>query len=446
MRMPERPPDFQEVMAKQVDADREALAAIVSASRTVAGDGNYLHWDKLRHRQPPEGLTREMWWAALKMARAGQLRDTPLVDVHGQPFRYGLPDPSAERLHHIDQNAAGGIEVREGEIASPGLRDRYIVRSLVEEAITSSQLEGAATTRRVAKEMIRTGRRPGDKSEWMILNNYVAMQRIRGIKDRPLTAELLLELHEVLTARTMDDPSVAGRFRRADELIEMATPYNEVLHTPPPAEKLGRRLQGMYDFANGKTPRSFIHPVIRAILLHFWLAYEHPFVDGNGRCARAMFYWSMLRQGYWLSEFISISQIIRKAPARYGRAFLYTETDDNDLTYFILYHLEIIERAIRELHRYIATKTEETRRTERLIRASAGLNHRQVALLGHAIRHPDAEYTIESHRMSHGVVYQTARTDLLGLVEKRLLVARKRGRKFIFCPVEDLAEQLAKLR
>ena len=58
----------------------------------------------------------------------------------------------------------------------------------------------------------------------------------------------------------------------------------------------------------------FIHPMIRSIILHFWLAYDHPFVDGNGRTARALFYWSMLRHGYWLFEFISISQIILKGP------------------------------------------------------------------------------------------------------------------------------------
>ncbi len=51
----------------------------------------------------------------------------------------------------------------------------------------------------------------------------------------------------------------------------------------------------------------FIHPVIRAILLHFMLAYDHPFVDGTGRTARALFYWSMAHQGYWLMDFISIT-------------------------------------------------------------------------------------------------------------------------------------------
>jgi Fic family protein len=62
------------------------------------------------------------------------------------------------------------------------------------------------------------------------------------------------------------------------------------------------------------------------------LGYEHPFEDGNGRTARALFYWSMLNQGFWLTEFLTVSKILRKAPAKYARSFLYTEQDSNDLT------------------------------------------------------------------------------------------------------------------
>ena len=124
--------------------------------------------------------------------------------------------------------------------------------------------------------------------------------------------------------------------------------------TAASASNCTERMGLMCDFANSKTPEGFVHPVLRSIILHFWLAYDHPFVDGNGRVARALFYWSMLRHGYWLFEFVSISQIILKAPVKYGRAFLYTETDDNDLTYFISAATErhpSCDEGIARLHR-----------------------------------------------------------------------------------------------
>jgi len=134
-----------------------------------------------------------------------------------------------------------------------------------------------------------------------------------------------------------------------------------------------------------------------------------------------------------------------KAPAKYGRAFLYTETDDNDLTYFIIYHLQVLQRAIRGLHEYIERKSSELRRLEAELRGVSVLNLRQRALVGHAIRHPGHRYTIESHRVSHNVVYQTARLDLINLRDRGLFAAKKIGKTWHFTPVADLADKIRDL-
>ena len=146
-----------------------------------------------------------------------------------------------------------------------------------------------------------------------------------------------------------------------------------VLHQPPPAEHLPARLQALCDFANGDSDDedTFIHPVVRAILLHFWLAYDHPFEDGNGRTARVLFSWFMRTKGYWLVEYLSISKILREAPGQYNRAFLLTETDEGDTTYFLIHQLGVIERAIDELHKYLRRKVAEVRDVERLCAARA---------------------------------------------------------------------------
>ena len=445
MRIPKRPPD-REKLHRDLLGQPKRLLAVIEAS-TVAGQGEkYMHWDRLKYYKRPDDLSLEEWWLAIKLARSRTTKSIPLVDTKSNHFTFGTPDPVPEHLHHIDQDAAGRIEMAQEQITNPATRDRYIYDSLVEESITSSQLEGASTTRRVAKEMLRTRRRPRDHSEIMIRNNYLAMQRVRELKDKPLTKAILLELHTILTTGTLDDPSASGRFRLPDESVKVYDNYNEILHTPPKAGELPKRLAAMLDFANGKTPRYFIHPVVRSIILHFWLAYDHPFVDGNGRCARTLFYWSMLRQGYWLCEFLSISQIIRKAPVKYGTAFLYTESDENDLTYFILYHLDMIRRSIRELHEHISKKTKAMRQTQTMMRASESLNHRQLALLTHALRHPEAGYSLRSHSVSHNVTHQTARTDLYTLVKRGLLTQRTIGRTFYFYPAEDLDRRIRELQ
>jgi Fic family protein len=371
----------------------------------------------------------------------------PLKDRDGTRFQFCLPDPAPEQLHAITRDASGTLQADTQPITNPATRDRYIVRSLIEEAITSSQLEGAATTFRVAKEMLRTSRTPMDLSERMILNNYHAMQAIREMKDRELSPEMVFDLHLILTEDTLSDPDAAGRFRKPSETVGVYDLRdNELLHHPPAAEELAQRMSAMCRFANGQTPDFFIDPTVRAIILHFWLAYDHPFVDGNGRCARALFYWSMLRQGYWLCEFLSISEIIRKAPVQYERAFLYTETDDNDLTYFIFYHLKVIQRAIQEIQSYVQHKTQEIVELEKILRRSIGFNHRQLALLSHAVRHPDGHYTVRSHQTSHGISDQTARNDLYDLAGKGLLAEHKIGRLRYYTPERELEHKLRRLR
>jgi Fic family protein len=447
MKAPQKP----KPLPKLLDEHSGKLSEMISAGLSAVVKGKYVHWDKLRHLDPPANLNHEEWWLGIKLARSQLLRDTPLTDASGTPFRYAMPDCVLEMLHEIDSKARGSIELPE-QVTNRETRDRYIVRSLMEEAITSSQLEGASTTRQVAADMIRSGRKPKDNSEQMIVNNYRAIQSIRDLKGEALTPEKVLELHRVLTEKTLDDPTAAGRLQLPGEkrvhVADNAT--QAILHSPPPAEQLPERLEKMCNFTNGISngggEQGFIHPIIRSIILHFWLAYDHPFLDGNGRTARALFYWSMLSQGYWLFEYVSISRILKTASAKYGKSYLMTETDDNDMTYFIIYQLEVMLRAISDFDSYLQRKIEQVREIETQLKHASRFNQRQLALLSHATRHPSAEYTIASHQSSHNVAYATARSDLLELVDNNLLQVYRIGKKKqIFIVPENLQERLQEI-
>jgi Fic family protein len=437
MRRPEQPPDFRKLMTPKLFRRMEPL--ISGTPRT-----GYIHWDKLRRLPlPKSGITHEDWWTLIKIGRLRGLNPLPLVDKSGRPFQFSVPDEVAEQLHQIDMGAGGKIGMPEA-IPNPQVRDQYVVSSLIQEAITSSQLEGAVTTREVAKEMLRTGRPPRDRSERMILNNFKTMQRITQLRSEPLSRELIFEIHRLVTHDTLGKADAAGRLRRDDEKIRIEDESGEVFHNPPNAKELPNRLKTMCDFANGLIPAFFIHPVIRSILLHFWIGYDHPFVDGNGRTARALFYWSMLRREYWLFEFISISDILLRAPSKYYRAFLYSESDDNDVTYFLVHQAEVIRRGILNLHAYIDRKTKELHDSEKLLRGWEYLNHRQHALIIHALRHPGTLYSVEGHQRSHNTVYETARRDILGLSGIGLLaIAKKgRGRTRLFAAPPDLRQRI----
>jgi len=450
MKVPVSPPKLNEIAARAFAKGKSPARyeRLFEASRLgPAPEGSYRHWDTFRHLEPPDGFTSEEAWFGIKTARRALYQDLPLKDTHGSPFHYCVPSPLLEMLHRIDRDASGNIQGSD-QVANPATRSTYLFKSLVEEAITSSQLEGAATTRKVAKAMIQEGREPQTIGERMVFNNYRAMLFVRDIMNMDLTPELVFRLQKIVTEGTLDDPDAAGRFRTAEEEIVLEDETGTLLHMPPSASELKERLKRMCEFANGGATKVFMPPAVRAIILHFWLAYDHPFVDGNGRTARALFYWAMAREGFWLCEYLSISRILKKARAAYSRAYLYTETDENDLTYFILYQSRVLLQAIKDLQEYLKRKAAEVREAEELVSQTHALrqelNPRQLALLNHALKTPGVQYTIESHKRSHGVSYQTARSDLLNLRDAGILIQRKSGRAFMFDAPNDLRARLTR--
>jgi len=450
MKIPQEPPEYDELFEKILEStDSKGVANIFRLGIKPDDNGKYYHWDKLRHLKPPHDLTTEEWWFAIKSARHVLYRPIPHADKSNKPFLYCEPDTVRRLLHEIDIHGGGEIKSSE-QVTNPGTRDSYLINSLIEESITSSQLEGAATTRKVAKEMLRQNRKPRNRSEQMIVNNYNAMQFISDVSDEDLTPGIVFELHRILMEGTMDNPEAIGNLRKNDDIYVGDERDGTVIHVPPKAEELKNRLNSICDFANSTHTNTFMHPVIRAIILHFLLAYDHPFEDGNGRTARALFYWSMLKQGYWTMEYISISRILKESPARYTRSYLFTETDNNDVTYFIVNQLEVIMRAINDLFIYLDVKSSEMRRVEDLVKTSKKLrsilNYRQIALISRALKKPDSIFYVETHRRAHNVTTQTARTDLLKLEELDILEKRKVGRAFVFYPVANLEEKLKYLK
>ncbi len=434
MKIPLPPPNFKKLIKNISD-----LSLTAELIRPTNNKGEYIHWDKLRHLTPPEGTTSEQWWTCIKLARNALYKSLPFVDKNHNKIVYALTDTVLSKLHKIDRKA--GFY---GEKINTELRNEYLVRSLVDEAITSSQLEGASTTRKVAKEMLRTSRKPRDVSEQMIFNNYKAMQFIREMKEHELTVQIICELHRILTKDTMENPAEVGHIRKSND-IHVWDNTSQILHTPPNYVELDARLKKICDFANANDEQEeFLHPVIKAIILHFMLAYDHPFTDGNGRTARALFYWSLAHQNYILMQFISISQIIKRSPTQYAKAYLYTETDDNDLTYYFLYQLDVILEGISTLEQYVNKKHQDIKEIEQLLYDNQTLknllNYRQINLLKHAIKHPNTHYKIEVHRQSHNITYDTARTDLLKLDELGLLIKTKTGKSFTFIAPPKLKE------
>ncbi len=440
MRLPRTPPSIQEVIARRAADLETEFGKPEFNGYAHKCQADYWPWDKVRLAASSAGVDAEIAWSAIKMARMQRYQWLSLVGHDGKRLRFNIPDNVQRELMLIDQQLAGRL-VADDDVPLPSdQRERHIFSALREEAIASSMLEGAATTRRDAKKLLQSGREPKTTGERMVVNNYRAILFIREHSRTPLSKEFLLELQSIVTQGTLERDDAVGRFRTDEANITVVDERDdEVVHVPPPAAELDDRVERLCQFAN-EPPDSgdFIHPVIRACVLHFQLGFDHPFCDGNGRTARAVFYWSMLRQGYWLFEYLPISRLIYHSPAKYVRAFLDSEADEFDVTYFLKYKTNIISRARKELREYLREKQDELREMRSLSLNDERLNHRQREVVLRGARNPDRVFTIEDHKNRFAVSYGTARSDLLRLSDWGYLTYSRESKRYDFHPSEKM--------
>ena len=385
---------------------------------------DYLYWTEVKYKSHPADLSSEHIWAAAKLNRLMQ----QIKIWEDCPFTLSITNNMQKLCHYFDMNFGGSWE--NSAIIPSEDRERYLISSLMEEAISSSQMEGAATTRRVAKEMLRKSISPHNKSEQMIVNNYEGIRFIAEhkddkmkdnmMKDDKMSMELLLKIHSKMTAKTLNDSTNEGKFRQNNDIVVIDGITNEIVHTPPSYKEIPDFINRICEFANNEAKDVFIHPIIKAIIIHFLLAYLHPFVDGNGRTARALFYWYMLKNGYWLTEYLSISRIIYASKRQYEKAYLYVETDDYDLGYFVTYHLKVLSLAFKKLQDYIQRKIYQRQNSINLLKLGS-INERQAIILSLYRDNPKMIMTVKEVENRFSVSHTTAKSDLDGLVSQQFL-------------------------
>ncbi|PIY80352.1 MAG: hypothetical protein COY80_03295 [Candidatus Pacebacteria bacterium CG_4_10_14_0_8_um_filter_42_14] len=422
-------PSFKEVnysnLSEILKSNRNYIKQIVLA----ANDPKYLYWDKFKHKSLPKSLSMEEQWLLVHMYRDASAIETPIKSVEGENFKWTRLVSFDERLHEIDMLVGGGLFPKSK--IPVGDRETYVSRGVIEESIASSQLEGAHTTRAAAKKMILEKKKPKNKSEQMIQNNYQVMLALEDdFKGRELSREMLFELHSMLTENTLETHQ-QKRFRQDDDEIVvegMIGSETYTTHVPPDEIILDKELDRLIAYANDSLDDKFTHPIIKAIFIHFWVGYLHPFVDGNGRLARALFYWYLLKKGYWTFSYIPISTVIKKSSTQYAMAYIYAEQDGDDITYFLDYQMRKVMQAMKEFSDFVERQAKQNQKVGQILNSKIALNDRQKQLVFYFISEDKASTTTTSHLILNEISRVTATKDLKELEKLKLIEAQKEGK------------------
>jgi Fic family protein len=407
--------DLKDIIALQAEEYVKAFIRSVNEE--------YLYWDKIKYQKTEPPIRPETLCALTKLSR---LINEKKIQIGEYTFKFNTTDKIQKNLHEFDLNLGGNL-------GSQGLipeedKKRYLISSIMEEAIASSQIEGAVTARKHAKDMLRKESKPKNKSEQMIVNNFATIKHIVNIKDEPLTKERLFEIHRLITHQTLDDSNDEGKYRKSNEVDVIDAIDGEIVYSPPDFHQLPKLMNELFLFFNKEDKNTFIHPIVKACIIHFLIGFIHPFVDGNGRTARALFYWYLLKKGYWLTEYLSISRMIIKSKSQYAKAYLYTEIDDLDLTYFIHYKVKTMQLAFEDLRKYIERKINEKKQVG-VFQKINGINERQALIIKWVNEDPEIVLSVKEIENKFNVANQTARTDLDILEERGFLTVKNINKK-----------------
>ncbi len=381
----------------------------------------YLPRREILHRLPVT-VSIGQFWPELEAARRGQSQTLPLKDQRGEPFWFVL-----NRSIEQQCNVIAALARRDVAFTGPEF-DALYEEAVVDEAVYSSVIEGAFTSREQAMDFLRWNRTPRSKSEQMIKNNYDALTYVLEHLDEPIGEETILAIARIVT-RSAAEVQVTG-YR---EGMVYVTGREGVVYTPPRAEVVPEMMRALVKFIR----ESELHPLLKACIAHFYLVYVHPFGDGNGRTARALSYMMLLQAGYDFFRYVSVSGVVAEERGRYYRAMRSVEESDGDMTYFIDAYSAMLARTVQKMEDHLKYHVLAGQKLKAL-EAGGSLNERQLNGARWLLESANTGVTAEAWRKKYEVVTETARRDLLALCAAGVLAREKDGRKAVFRILREL--------
>ncbi|MBP7006056.1 hypothetical protein KBB27_02965, partial [Patescibacteria group bacterium] len=220
------------LQALEEPTGRQQLGAFIKQ----ANEPDYRYWDTAKHKRPlPFGLNPLQAWFAVKLQRLLERQPSPIHTEDGHTFGWIKLGIFERYCHEFDLHTGGELLTSVGELRADE-KKRLISKGLMDEAIASAQLEGADTGRAYAKKMLREKIKPRNSSDQMILNNHRAMLAIESqFKNQPLSLDLLMEMHSILTEKTYDSEGNTPKLRTDDEPMYVLDIVDGVIYHKAPS-------------------------------------------------------------------------------------------------------------------------------------------------------------------------------------------------------------------
>lgn len=393
---------------------------------------NYISPEKLKHLITNYGFKKTDWNNSLeaKIVALRKVNSFPLfLNSIDKNFWFFPTDEIMESINKIEKQGERLFSLVKKNVSFTKAFSRD---AQYEEAIMSAIFEGANTTRSEAKKFIANRMTPVNKAQWMILNNFKANEWIQENRNLPLTKEIVLRVHEIVTRNTLEksDAPYCGVFRDDDVVVG-----NALIHKGVDIGIIEPAIDEVIELVTNN--KRYIHPLLKGILLHYFIAYIHPFFDGNGRTARTLFYLKCLKHNLDWVNFLSISAALKEPGKGYENSFKLVKENDWDLTYFIIYSLRSLDRALEIVEKKIDKLCKIP-----MLKDAIKLNDDQIALLQRLYLHPLRVIDVKEHAENIRKSDESARLELKELVVNDLMFENKHKKRSLFVINKEKVDEL----
>lgn len=430
-------------MSTNIDVDGLLAALMDHDLMPIAAEAvrDYISWDELTERPLPAGMSASQAWEVLAHIRRFGGIWFPIRTLGGRPFWYTITRDGQRCLDLIEHHCRVDSRVHEMVLDREG--HRFQVRSRIQEAVASCQLDGIEIDWEAAARMLHSGDSPRTPEEQLVLNSYELMDQLESYSQQPFSPELVHTLYDRLT-------------RDVDIFSLKLGPIRTNLAGTVRLDELGKQdrhwiLDTICQYANGSLGDPLEPVPVKGYMILSAMAYWHPLAALNETVARHMLRLFAIKRDYPVLGYLPVSlqmrrwfdgdiedEVVRFKEIHRREAI----AGEIDGTEDILTYLQLVAAAVDSLLAYILEAQKEDGALLAALDSEEHLNYRQRSILARALSHPGAEFLVRQHQTAHQVVYQTARTDLLQLVDLGYLQQKQRGRAFVFVPIEDLEARI----
>ena len=270
-------------------------------------------------------------------------------------------------------------EVIENAPLVPAWEAKFRSDAIVRSAYHGTHLEGNGLNYTEADKVISGAKIVGRERDIQeVLNYRNVLKFIQDTKEKEITEEIIKKIHEITVHRILPENSI-GTYRKQQVVVKNSQ-TGEVTFRPPPPVEVPFLIVDFLTWVN-LSNADIIHSAIKAAIVHYELVRIHPFLDGNGRVARATATLVLFQEGYDVKRFFSLEEHYDREPLHYYDALQRVEKDKGDLTNWIEYFCEGLSIELTRIKEKVKSISTDLKIKKSLGGQQVALSERQIKII-----------------------------------------------------------------